>query len=213
MYLVVECSTMSAPSSSGCCSAGEAKVLSTNTFMFDDAASCAIAPMSAMRQQRVGGRLDPDQPGLRGDRRAHGVEVGQRDGGVVDAPLREHLVDQPEGSAVGVVGHDDVVTRPQQRAQRAVGGGHARAERPAVGGLLDRGQRRLQGGAGRIAGAGVLVAAAQSADAVLGERRAGVDRRVDGAGAGIGTETRVDRLGGQAPPPLYSFITDQRSDV
>ena len=48
MYLVVECSTMSAPSNSGCCRAGEAKVLSTNTFMFDGAAIRAMALMSAM---------------------------------------------------------------------------------------------------------------------------------------------------------------------
>ena len=48
MYFVVECSTMSAPKSNGCCSAGEAKVLSTNTLILAEAASCAIAPMSAM---------------------------------------------------------------------------------------------------------------------------------------------------------------------
>jgi hypothetical protein len=47
MYLVVECSTMSAPSTNGCCSAGEANVLSTNTFVLEGA-SCAIAAMSAM---------------------------------------------------------------------------------------------------------------------------------------------------------------------
>jgi cystathionine beta-lyase/cystathionine gamma-synthase len=44
-----------------------------------------------------------------------GVEVGQRHRGVVDPPLREHLVDQPEGAAVGVVGDDEVVARRRQR--------------------------------------------------------------------------------------------------
>ncbi len=55
MYLVVECSTMSAPKSNGCCNAGEAKVLSTNTFMFAEAASCAIAPMSAIESSGLVG--------------------------------------------------------------------------------------------------------------------------------------------------------------
>src|SRR6267378_8045512 len=60
MYLVVECSTTSAPKSNGCCNAGEAKVLSTNTFMLDTfmldvAASCAIAPMSAMESKGLVG--------------------------------------------------------------------------------------------------------------------------------------------------------------
>ena len=48
MYLVVECSTMSAPSSSGCCSAGEAKVLSTNTFDVRRRGERGDAAMSAM---------------------------------------------------------------------------------------------------------------------------------------------------------------------
>ncbi|KXW68453.1 hypothetical protein MPHL43072_22240 [Mycolicibacterium phlei DSM 43072] len=48
MYLVVECSTMSAPSSSGCCKAGEANVLSTNTFTRASWATAAIPEMSAI---------------------------------------------------------------------------------------------------------------------------------------------------------------------
>ena len=63
---------------------------------------------------------------------AHRVEVRKRHRRVVDAPLGEHLVDESEGAAVGVVGHHHVVTRTQYRAQRAVGGGHPRAERAPV---------------------------------------------------------------------------------
>ena len=48
MYFVVECSTMSAPSASGCCSAGEAKVLSTNSLAPAAEDNCAIPAMSAM---------------------------------------------------------------------------------------------------------------------------------------------------------------------
>ena len=48
MYLVVECNTMSAPRGNGCCSAGEAKVLSTNTFTSPLPASDATEQMPAM---------------------------------------------------------------------------------------------------------------------------------------------------------------------
>ncbi len=140
--------------------------------------------------------------------RAHRVEVGQRHRRVVDPPLGEHLVDEPEGAAVGVVGHHDVIAGTQHRTQRAVGGGHPGAERAPERRLLHRGQRRLQRRAGRVAGAGVLEAAAQPADAVLGEGRAGVDRGVDGTGLGVRPEPGVDGLGGQAPPP--ALLTHHR---
>jgi len=111
--------------------------------------------------------------------------------------------DQPEGAAVGVVRDDDVIAWPQQRAQRAVGGCHAGGKRTPEGGLLHRGKRRLQRRARRVAGARVLKSAAQPADAVLRERRARVDRRVDGTGAWVGPKPGVDSLGGQALPPVF----------
>ena len=203
MYLVVECSTMSAPSVSGCCRCRrrEGVVHQHLCARRRRARSAAMAAMSAMDSNGLVGVSTQISRVCGGDRGAHRVDVGQRHGGVVDTPLREHLVDQPERSAVGVVGHDDVVAGPQHRPQRAVGGGHPRTERPPERGLLDRGQRRLERGAGRVAGAGVLEPAAQPADAVLGERRTGVDRRVDGAGLRVGPEPGVDGLGGQTPPP------------
>lgn len=48
MYLVVECNTTSAPSRNGCCNAGEAKVLSTNTFADLSVPSSAMAVISAI---------------------------------------------------------------------------------------------------------------------------------------------------------------------
>nr|CRL70999.1 hypothetical protein CPGR_00595 [Mycolicibacter nonchromogenicus] len=48
MYLVVECNTTSAPSVSGCCSAGEAKVLSTRTFAPASLPMAVIPAMSAI---------------------------------------------------------------------------------------------------------------------------------------------------------------------
>ncbi len=110
----------------------------------------------------------------------------------------EHLVDQPEGAAVGVVGDDHVVAGPQHRPQRAVGGGHAGTERPPEGALFDGRQRGLQRGPGRVAGARVFESAAQTADTVLGERAAGVDRGVDRPGRRVRPVAGVNGLGGQS---------------
>ena len=71
-------------------------------------------------QQRVGRRLAPDDAGGRPDRRAQGVEVAEVDGGVLDAPRREDLVDQPVRAAVGVVRDDDVVAGAQEHPQQHV---------------------------------------------------------------------------------------------
>lgn len=110
-------------------------------------------------QQRVGRGFHPDHPGARRDRGGDGVQLVQRDGRVVDVPLGEDLVDQPERAAVGVIRDHDVVTRPQHCAKGAVGGGHPRGEGPAVAAFLDGGQRGLQRGAGRVAGARVFESA------------------------------------------------------
>ena len=169
--------------------------------MFDGAAIAAMALMSAMDSSGFVGVSTMISLVFGVIAFAHSVEVRQCHRRVVDAPLGEHLVDDPEGAAVGVVGHHHVVTGPQYRAQRAVGGGHPRTECAPERRLLHRGQRRLERRAGRVAGAGVLEPAPQPADAVLGERRTGVDRRVDGAGLRVGTESRVDGLRGQTPPP------------
>ena len=123
---------------------------------------------------------------------------GSATGVYVDAPLGEDLVDQPERAAVGVVGNDHMVAGPQHRPQRAVGGRHAGTERPPERALFDRGQRGLQRGPGRVAGARVFESAAQPADAVLGEGAAGVDRRVDRPGRRVRTVAGVDGLGGQS---------------
>ena len=48
MYFVVECNTISAPRVSGCCSAGEAKVLSTNTVAPAACPISLIATISAI---------------------------------------------------------------------------------------------------------------------------------------------------------------------
>ena len=74
-------------------------------------------------QRRVGRRLDPDQLACRAHRGGDRVEVGLVDHRVLEPPAREHLVDEPVGAAVEVVGDDDVVAgvadRGDQRVRRA----------------------------------------------------------------------------------------------
>ena len=152
-------------------------------------------------QQRIGGCLQPDQLGLGGDGGANGVDVGHRNRCVANSPLREHLVDQPEGAAIGVVGDDQVIAGAQQRAQHAVGGRHTRCERPAEVGVLQCGQRGFKNRSSGVAGTRVLESTAQLADAILGEGRAGIDRHVDRTGLRIGMETAMDGPCGKPLPP------------
>ena len=55
MYLVVECTTTSAPSASGCCSRGERKVLSTTTCAPTSWAALAMALISTTRSRGLEG--------------------------------------------------------------------------------------------------------------------------------------------------------------
>ena len=58
-------------------------------------------------------------------RRRDRVEVGLVDHRVLEAPAREHLVDEPVGAAVEVVGDHDVVAGGADRGDQRVLGGHA----------------------------------------------------------------------------------------
>jgi len=55
MYLVVECTTTSAPSDNGCCSSGERKVLSTTTWAPTSWEAAAMAVMSTTRSKGLEG--------------------------------------------------------------------------------------------------------------------------------------------------------------
>ena len=144
-------------------------------------------------EQRVGRRLAPHDAGVGPDRRAHGVEVAERHGGVLEAPVRQHLCDQPERAAVRVAGQDQVVAR----AGTPPAAGCPRTARPLAnakpaGPALERGQRGLQRGARGVGAAAVLVALAQPADAVLLVRRGRVDRDGHRPGARVGLLPGVD---------------------
>jgi len=146
------------------------------------------------REHRVRGGLDPHELGATGlDRVEDRARVREVDRRVVDAPRAEHARDEPVGAAVRVVGHDDVVARPQRRAQQRVLGCEPRGERERRGAALGRAQRLFERRARRVARARVLVPAAQPADAVLLVGGHLVDGRYDRARAGVRVLSGVDR--------------------
>ena len=156
-YFVVECTTTSAPSASGCWRYGEAKVLSTTS-----SAPASWATLGERRdvgdaEQRVGRRLDPDHLGLRPGRIAARTASTSATGGegVLEAPGPRDLVEEPVGAAVRVVGDDDVVAG--RAAARAAGcprrPGRRRTRSPRLA-ALERGEALLERGAGRVGASG-----------------------------------------------------------
>ena len=97
---------------------------------------------------------------------------------------------------VEIIAADDALARPDE-AQQGIDGGHARRKRQGETAALQRRQRLLQRGTGRVGGAGVVVAA------VLVHRRLGVGGRlVDGrhnrARSRVGFDAGMDGEGGEA---------------
>ncbi len=79
-YLVVECTTISKPCSSGRWMKGVAKVLSQTLISPCCARNARPQPLrSTSLQQRIGRRLHPDQPRVGPDRRLQRVGLGQVD--------------------------------------------------------------------------------------------------------------------------------------
>ncbi len=162
-------------------------------------ASSASAAMSAMPSSGLVGVSHQMSRVVGTHRGAHRVQVGQRHRRVLHAPVREHPRDQPERAAVGVARQDHVIARAAQRAEQGVLGREPAGEgQPACAGL-QRGERVLQRGAGRVRAAAVLVAAAQATHAVLLVGRGLVDRDRDGARQRVRLLARVDRPGVETP--------------
>ena len=111
----------------------------------------------------------------------------------VQTPALLHLREQPVGAAVGIAGDHDVVAGPAEGAEQRVLGGQPGGEGQPAAAALQRGEALLQRGAGRVAAAAVLVAAAQPADAVLLVGRGLVDRRHDRTGRGVRLLAGMDR--------------------
>src|SRR5215468_2504895 len=147
----------------------------------------------------------------------NGLRVGHWHRAVTHVPAGQNLVEQPVCAAVRVMRDKHVVAGLADRAQQAVFGRHTRGERQRPGAPLQRGQALLQRGPGRVRGPGVLVAAAQPADPVLGERGDLVDRRDHGAGEWVGFLASVDRKrfealpwAGHETPPARNASTSWR---
>ena len=114
-------------------------------------------------EQRVGRGLHPHQPGLPGRIAARTASRSLAGAGSSPQPrLGGDLVEEPEGAAVGVVGEHHVVARAAQRPDHGVLRRQPTGEREPALPLLQGGDVALEGGAGRVGGAAVLVAAAQS---------------------------------------------------
>ncbi len=102
MYFVAECMTMLAPSSSGRVSAGVAKVLSTPSKMPRLAASFAHAAISVIDSKRIAGAFDPQQFGLRRDRRFDGRQIARVYKRNLQPDRLGNFVEQPVRAAVNV---------------------------------------------------------------------------------------------------------------
>ena len=92
-------------------------------------ASSTMAGDIGQAQQRVGGRLEPDQARGRQQRGLDGGQVGHIDHGEGQAEALPFALEEPVGAAIDVAAHQHVVAGRQQ-AHHRIGGGHARAQRP-----------------------------------------------------------------------------------
>ncbi len=142
------------------------------------------------RHHGVGGCLDEEQPGLGPDGALHGVEVGGVDVAERDLAALQHPVEQPEGAAIRVLGHDDVVAGRQLAGDRG-DGGHAGRERTGCTAALDGCQIAFERAARRILRPRVLETLVP-AELRLHVGRGLVNRCDDGAGRGVGLLPGVD---------------------
>ena len=183
---------MSKPNSSGRCTAGEAKVLSATVSKPRARPIVGDSGEVGDAQQRIAGRLDPDHPGRRRDRRLDrrsvaGVDMRDREPGGAFA----HAMKEPPASAIEVVGGDDMRAVVEKFEHGRLGGearGESEAGRPA----FEFGEGVFERGAGRIAGARILPARVHPGRR-LQEGRGREDRRDDGAGRRIGLLPSMDR--------------------
>ena len=163
-------------------------------------------------QHRIGGRLHPEQLRVRPEGALHRAGVGHVDVGLFDSEPLEHLVGEPEGSAVEIVAEHDVIARGEQMQDR-IRRRQSAGEGEGVLAVLQRRQAALQRIARRIPRARVLEALVL-ARTRLRVRRSQVHRRHHGAGGRVGVLARMDRerlevivrLGGHE----FSYRTDTR---
>ena len=124
-------------------------------------------------------------------------QVGRVDEREADPVALEHAREEAPGPAVEVVARHHVVPRLEPVEER-VAGCQARGEGQAAAALLERGEVGLQGRAGGVAGAAVLVVPDGLGRRTLGVGAGHVDRRHDGTGDGVGLLAGVDGEGLEA---------------
>jgi hypothetical protein len=143
-------------------------------------------------QERVGGRLHPDHPGVGPDGGAYGLDAGHRHRVVLQAPSGQDLGDEAVRAPVGVVGNDDVIARLADRPEQRVFGRHSGCEREPAHAALKRREALFQRGTGGVGGTAVLIAAAQPPDAVLLVGGDLIYRRDDRPRGGVGILASVN---------------------
>ncbi len=120
MNLVAECTTMSAPHSSGRHRYGDANVLSTTSGTPTSWASAATASMSSTSMRGVADGLGVERLGPRGHRVPPLLQVGPVDEARVDPDLAEAHVELLVGAAVEAARRDELVAGLHQGEQRQV---------------------------------------------------------------------------------------------
>ncbi len=143
------------------------------------------------REKRVRRRLEPHDHRVIWPGHVERGGIGEVDRTPRAAGGLVHLGDQAERAAVRVVAEQDALSRAHEGAQDRVLRRQPARERQAVRAVLERGQADLERGAGRVAGAGVLVALVV-AHRVLGERRRQRDGRHDRARRRVGVLAGMD---------------------
>ena len=155
-------------------------------------------------EQRIGGRLTPDNAGTaRPDRRPNGSQIGHGYGRHLDAPLPQHAHEQAVGASVSVVRDDDVARSGSGHgragcAEHTIFSGETRGEGESGGPAFEAREALLERRTGRVGRSAVLIAGPQPADAVLRVGTCGVNRDNHGTGGGVGLLARVDRPGSEA---------------
>ena len=193
-YLVVLCITRSAPSASGCCSTGLAKVLSQPSRAPRACASAASAARSLTRSNGFDGVSTHSSVAPGSSALPRRVEVGGVDELGAAAPARQDLAQLPGGAVVAVRRAHHATAR---RCEREDGErrGRARRERDGLVPALERRDGLLERAAIRVAAARVGVAVRVAAVGAALEGRREVDRLAQRAGGGIGLAARVHGQG------------------
>ncbi len=145
-------------------------------------------------QQGVGRGFEPDQARVGGEGFGHVLRVGRVHVAERQSEAGVDFVEQPEGPAIDIVPGQHVVAAFQE-LQHGIGGGQPGGKCEPVTTAFEGGQIVLQGFAGRVLGAGILVAVTRPAHPVLGVGGGLVDRRHDRPGDGVRFLPGVDGEG------------------